>query len=138
MLISVKGVGGFSSVCEGVSVMPSLYTEQRIDRASFDRSRCRACRDMTNETLTPAQVAEINADIDANDAADDANGAFEKMAAQQADEVDAHEDDTEEECDDEDLGDDYDDSMDGDHESGLASAGFGTDEDYGCFGGNDD
>lgn len=27
--------------------------------------------------------------------------------------------------------DDYDDSMDGDHESGLASAGFGTDEDYG-------
>ncbi len=93
---------------------------------------------MTNETLTPAQVAEINADIDANDAADDANGAFEKMAAQQADEVDAHEDDTEEECDDEDLGDDYDDSMDGDHESGLASAGFGTDEDYGCFGGNDD
>lgn len=26
-----------------------------------------------------------------------------------------------------------DDSMDGDHESALASAGFGTDEDYGCF-----
>lgn len=26
---------------------------------------------------------------------------------------------------------DYDDSMDGDHESGLASAGWGTDEDYG-------
>jgi hypothetical protein len=25
---------------------------------------------------------------------------------------------------------DYDDSMDGDHASGLASAGFGTDEDY--------
>jgi hypothetical protein len=33
----------------------------------------------------------------------------------------------------EDSPDDYDDSMDGDHESALASAGFGTDEDYsGC------
>lgn len=31
------------------------------------------------------------------------------------------------------------DDMDGDHESALASAGFGTDEDYGCFdGGLDD
>lgn len=31
--------------------------------------------------------------------------------------------------------DDYpDDSMDGDHESALASAGFGTDEDYGYYG----
>jgi len=29
---------------------------------------------------------------------------------------------------------DYDDSMDGDHESALASAGWGTDEDYGYFG----
>lgn len=28
----------------------------------------------------------------------------------------------------------YDDSMDGDHESALASAGFGTDEDYGYDG----
>ncbi len=27
--------------------------------------------------------------------------------------------------------------MDGDHESGLASAGLGTDEDYGYFGGDD-
>ena len=27
----------------------------------------------------------------------------------------------------------YDDSMDGDHASALASAGFGTDEDYGSF-----
>ena len=27
----------------------------------------------------------------------------------------------------------YNDDMDGDHESALASAGFGTDEDYGCF-----
>lgn len=33
---------------------------------------------------------------------------------------------------------DHNDSMDGDHESGLASAGWGTDEDYGCFGGNED
>lgn len=28
----------------------------------------------------------------------------------------------------------YNDSMDGDHESALASAGFGTDEDYGYYG----
>jgi len=37
--------------------------------------------------------------------------------------------------------DDYtepDESMDGDMETGLASAGFGTDEDYGYFGGNDE
>ena len=27
--------------------------------------------------------------------------------------------------------------MDGDHESALASCGWGTDEDYGCFGGDD-
>lgn len=47
-----------------------------------------------------------------------------------------------EDCQDEDEDDtecldseDYDDSMDGDHESGLASAGWGTDESYG--GGND-
>jgi hypothetical protein len=32
---------------------------------------------------------------------------------------------------------DVDDSMDGDHESALASAGFGTDEDYGYFGGDE-
>jgi len=29
---------------------------------------------------------------------------------------------------------DYDDSMDGDFDSGMASAGFGTDEDYGYSG----
>ena len=29
---------------------------------------------------------------------------------------------------------DYDDSLDGDAESALASAGFGTDEDYGYYG----
>lgn len=28
---------------------------------------------------------------------------------------------------------DYDDSMDGDHDSAMASAGFGTDEDYGYY-----
>ena len=30
--------------------------------------------------------------------------------------------------------DDYDDSMDGDFDSAMASAGYGTDEDYGCYG----
>ena len=33
--------------------------------------------------------------------------------------------------------DDMDESMDGDFDSGMASAGFGTDEDYGCFGGDE-
>jgi hypothetical protein len=33
-----------------------------------------------------------------------------------------------------DSDDDYDDSMDGDFDSGMASAGYGTDEDYFCFG----
>ena len=28
----------------------------------------------------------------------------------------------------------YEDSMDGDHDSAMASAGFGTDEDYGYYG----
>jgi len=35
---------------------------------------------------------------------------------------------------DEDEDEDYDDSMDGDWDSGMASAGFGTDEDYGYHG----
>jgi len=30
-----------------------------------------------------------------------------------------------------------DESMDGDFDSGMASAGLGTDEDYGCYGGDD-
>ena len=30
-----------------------------------------------------------------------------------------------------------DESMDGDHDSAMASAGFGTDEDYGCYGGDE-
>ena len=33
---------------------------------------------------------------------------------------------------------DYDDSMDGDFDSAMASAGYGTDEDYGYYGDNDD
>ena len=33
---------------------------------------------------------------------------------------------------------DYDDSMDGDHDSAMTSCGWGTDEDYGNFGENDD
>ena len=32
------------------------------------------------------------------------------------------------------MADHYDDSMDGDFDSAMASAGYGTDEDYGCFG----
>jgi hypothetical protein len=40
---------------------------------------------------------------------------------------------TEEDESDESWDDDFDDSMDGDHESGLASAGYGTDEDYGYY-----
>ena len=33
--------------------------------------------------------------------------------------------------------DSYDDSMDGDFDSAMRDAGFGTDEDYGCYGGED-
>lgn len=38
---------------------------------------------------------------------------------------------------DEDDVDDMDESMDGDFDSGMTSAGFGTDEDYGFYGGDD-
>jgi len=31
----------------------------------------------------------------------------------------------------------YDESMDGDFDSAMASAGYGTDEDYGCYGADD-
>ena len=44
-------------------------------------------------------------------------------------------DDNEDEYDD---FDDYYDGMDGDFDSGMASAGHGTDEDYGYYGGEDD
>ena len=40
--------------------------------------------------------------------------------------------------DDHEFDDEPNDDMDGDHESGLASAGFGTDEDYGDYGGDGD
>ena len=39
--------------------------------------------------------------------------------------------------DDEPDADEYDDSMDGDHASALASCGWGTDEDYGYYGGDE-
>ena len=32
------------------------------------------------------------------------------------------------------IDDEFDDSMDGDHDSALASIGWGTDEDYGAYG----
>ena len=34
--------------------------------------------------------------------------------------------------------DDYNDSMDGDHDTAMRDAGWGTDEDYGYFGGGED
>ena len=37
----------------------------------------------------------------------------------------------------EDFDDSFDDSMDGDFDSAMRDAGFGTDEDYGDFGGED-
>jgi hypothetical protein len=46
--------------------------------------------------------------------------------------MDACDIDTDDLLDDEDS--DYDDSMDGDFDSGMASAGYGTDEDYGYYG----
>lgn len=38
---------------------------------------------------------------------------------------------------DEEWDDSFDDSMDGDFDSAMRDAGFGTDEDYGCYGGED-
>ena len=35
------------------------------------------------------------------------------------------------------MADQYDESMDGDFDSAMASAGYGTDEDYGYFGGDE-
>lgn len=40
----------------------------------------------------------------------------------------------ESELDGDELIDDWDDSMDGDHDSAMESAGWGTDEDYGFYG----
>ncbi len=54
----------------------------------------------------------------------------------------AHDEDLDEELEECDCPHCYDEAdpggMDGDHESALASAGWGTDEDYGYFGGDDD
>ena len=50
--------------------------------------------------------------------------------------MDACDIDTDDLLEDEDS--DFDDSMDGDFDSGMASAGYGTDEDYGYYGDNDD
>lgn len=46
-------------------------------------------------------------------------------------------DELENSWDDEGEDDYYDDSMDGDFDSAMRDAGFGTDEDYGCYGGED-
>jgi hypothetical protein len=35
------------------------------------------------------------------------------------------------------MADHYDESMDGDFDSSMTSAGYGTDEDYGCYGADD-
>ena len=50
--------------------------------------------------------------------------------------MDACDIDTDDLLEDEDS--DYDESMDGDFDSAMASAGYGTDEDYGYYGDNDD
>lgn len=56
-------------------------------------------------------------------------GEYEEWAAaRDAEDVEAMENDP----------DYYDDSMDGDHESALASCGWGTDEDYGGYDGGED
>ncbi len=36
-----------------------------------------------------------------------------------------------------DMAEQHNESMDGDFDSAMASAGYGTDEDYGCYGGDD-
>jgi len=79
-----------------------------------------------NAEMHAACVAEVNADLDA-------------QVSEDGDDFVPEENDVDED----DLAEDgeefyYDGGeMDGDHESALASAGFGTDEDYGCFGGDD-
>ena len=60
---------------------------------------------------------------------DDFYGENEDYNDYYIEENDAYEDDEDEN---EDI-DGFDDSMDGDHESALASAGWGTDEDYGHY-----
>ena len=64
------------------------------------------------------------------DYSDDFYGENEDYNDYYIEENDAYEDDEDEN---EDV-DSFDDSLDGDHESGLASCGWGTDEDYGYYG----
>ena len=52
--------------------------------------------------------------------------------------VDTYDDNPEDYVDEDDYPDYVDESMDGDHQTALASCGWGTDEDYGDFGGDDD
>ena len=74
-------------------------------------------------------------DVEHVDDGDRCQGCGEPEAFCRCDQMDEYDDD----CDDEENGDsdddncDGDDRMDGDHESGLASAGWGTDEDYGHY-----
>ena len=63
------------------------------------------------------------------DYSDDFYGECEDYNDYYIEENDAYEDEDENE----DV-DGFDDSLDGDHESGLASCGWGTDEDYGHYG----
>jgi hypothetical protein len=49
---------------------------------------------------------------------------------------DSHDDFYGESADYDDYNDDDDDEMDGDHDSAMTSAGWGTDEDYGYYGGD--
>ena len=71
---------------------------------------------MSSNEIDPKQPSEEN-DIEASDSTEVPGG-----DSPSEDAPPPHEDD------------DYDDSMDGDHDSAMASAGFGTDEDYGYYG----
>ena len=71
---------------------------------------------------------------DYNDFYDDADQKMERNWDDvSADDLEDNWDEDDEEAED-DWDDSIDDSMDGDHESALASAGWGTDEDYGYYG----
>jgi len=72
-------------------------------------------------------------DVEVCDDGDICQGCGEPEAFCRCDEIDEYDDD----CDGDEENSDGDESMDGDHESGLASAGFGMDEDYLPGGGDD-
>jgi hypothetical protein len=65
---------------------------------------------------------------------------FDPENSYKDDEMNSHFDDYQYDYHDDFYGEDdsYDDSMDGDHDSAMTSCGWGTDEDYGYFGENDD